>query len=155
MGIESLQRGLRISPMDYRRSVWLAALAGGLARAGKMEESLEAARAACSSDARFYPARLALAVALLKLGNEAEAIHAINETFRIQPQLSAETARDWIGQRGFARLSPLWPKHSVCPADHWRRWSRRAVFAIGVRVERGLVKSMEQQIEWFLHTLQA
>ncbi len=133
VGIESLQRGLRISPMDYRRSVWLAALAGGLARAGKTEESLEAARAACSSDARFYPARLALAVALLKLGNEAEAIHAINETFRIQPQLSAETARDWIGQRGFARLSPLWPKHSARQSDApamRRRFSDRPHLAI-------------------------
>ncbi len=112
-GIESLQRGLRISPIDYRRSVWLAALAGGLGRTGKTEASLEAAREACRSDARFYPARLALAIALLKVGNESEAAQAMHETFRIQPQLCPQTACDWIGQRGFARLSALWPKHSA------------------------------------------
>lgn len=132
-GIESLQRGLRISPVDYRRSIWLAALAGGLGRTGKTEESLEAARAACRSDTRFYPARLALAIALVKAGHESEAVHAVNETFRIQPKLRPETACDWIGQRGFARLSSLWPKHTA--SQSWtpalrRRLSDRPQLAI-------------------------
>ncbi len=122
-GIESLQRGLRISPTDYRRSIWLTALAGGLGRTGKTEESLEAARAACRSDSRFYPARLALAIALVKSGHESEAVHALNETFRIQPKLRPDTACDWVGQRGFARLSALWPQHAALPplTPAWKR----------------------------------
>ncbi len=95
--VESLQRGLRISPTDYRRSVWLTALARALILTGKIDQALTAAQDACRADAKFYPAQILLAVVLMKLGKEAEAVEALGEARRIRPQLAIGEIRRWAG----------------------------------------------------------
>ena len=102
-GVEALRRGLRTSPTDYRRSVWLTALCSGLVRLDRFDESLEAAQGACRADAKFYPARIALAMALAKLGRDAEALKALAEARRIRPRLTQAEVRLWAG-RNFDRL---------------------------------------------------
>lgn len=97
-GVEALRRGLRTSPTDYRRTVWLSALCGGLARLERLDEALDAARAACRSDARFYPARLVHAMVLAKLGRDPEAAKALAEARRIRPRLSKAEIRLWVGR---------------------------------------------------------
>jgi len=97
-GVESLRRGLRISPTDYRRSVWLTALAGGLIRLEKPDEALAAAQSACRADSKFYPAQIVLALVLAKLGKEAEAVKALTEARRIRPRLAIGEIRLWAGR---------------------------------------------------------
>ena len=96
-GVESLRRGLRISPTDYRRSVWLTALARALVRIGKFDQALAAAQDACRADAKFYPAQILLAVVLTKLGKEAEGVKALTEARRIRPRLAIGEIRFWAG----------------------------------------------------------
>jgi adenylate cyclase len=95
--VESLRRGLRISPTDYRRSVWLTALTRALVRIGKLDQALAAAQDACRADAKFYPAQILLAVVLTKLGKEAEAEKALIEARRIRPRLAIGEIRLWAG----------------------------------------------------------
>jgi TolB-like protein len=95
--VESLQRGLRISPTDYRRSVWLTALTRALVKMGKLDQALAAAQEACRADAKFYPAQILLALVLAKLGNEAEAVKALAEARRIRSRLTFAEIRFWAG----------------------------------------------------------
>ncbi len=96
--VESLRRGLRISPTDYRRSVWLTALARALVRTGNLDQALAAAQDACRADAKFYPAQILLAVVLTKLGKETEAVRALAEARRIRPRLAIGEIRLWAGR---------------------------------------------------------
>jgi adenylate cyclase len=96
--VESLRRGLRISPTDYRRSVWLTALASGLVRLEKLDEALAAAQSACRADPKFYPAQIVLALVLAKLGKEAEALKALTEAKRVRPRLAIGEIRHWAGR---------------------------------------------------------
>lgn len=96
--VESLRRGLRISPTDYRRSVWLTALTRALVRTGKLDQALAAAHDACRADAKFYPAQILLAVVLTRLGKEAEAVKALTEARRIRPRLAIGEIRLWAGR---------------------------------------------------------
>ncbi|WP_300319181.1 BTAD domain-containing putative transcriptional regulator [Accumulibacter sp.] len=95
--VEALRRGLRTSPTDYRRSVWLTALASGLVRLDRLDEALDAAHGACRSDAKFYPARIVLAMVLAKLGKASEAAEALAEARRIRPRLSRAEMRRFVG----------------------------------------------------------
>ena len=97
-GVEALRRGLRTSPTDYRRSVWLIALCSGLARLGRLDEALDAAQGACRSDAKFYPARIVLSMVLNKLGKDAEAVKALVEARRIRPQLTRGEVQLFVGR---------------------------------------------------------
>lgn len=95
--VESLQRGLRISPTDYRRSVWLTVLARGLVHLERFDQALTAAQGACRADSKFYPAQIVLAVVRTKLGKEAEAVKALTEARRIRPRLAIGEIRLWAG----------------------------------------------------------
>ncbi len=97
-GVEALRRGLRTSPTDYRRSVWLSALCSGLVRLDRLDEALDAALGACRSDAKFYPARIVLSMVLTKLGKNAEAVKALAEARRIRPQLTRAEVRLFVGR---------------------------------------------------------
>ncbi len=97
-GIEALRRGLRISPTDYRRAIWLTALGRGLAGLDRLEEALEAAQGACRSDANFYPARIVLAMVHAKSGRTQEAAKALAEAKRLRPRLSLAQVRLWAGR---------------------------------------------------------
>ncbi|MGO9933151.1 MAG: TIR domain-containing protein [Steroidobacteraceae bacterium] len=96
--VEALRRGLRISPTDYRRSVWLTALAGALARTGKLDQALAAAQDACRADAKFYPAQIVRALVLTKLDKGADAVKALTEARRIRPRLALGEIQFWAGQ---------------------------------------------------------
>jgi DNA-binding SARP family transcriptional activator/tetratricopeptide (TPR) repeat protein len=107
-GIDCLRRGLRVSPSDYRRSVWLTLLASGLLRQRQGEEAIASARAACRSDANFYPARIVLAGALLRAGQKSEAARALLDARRIRPQMQLGELRLWVGGRGQRELAAFW-----------------------------------------------
>jgi TolB-like protein len=96
--VESLRRGLRISPTDYRRSIWLTFFASALVRLEKFDEALTAAQGACRADSKFYPAPIVLAVVLTKLGKKVEVMKALTEARRIRPRLAIGEIRFWAGQ---------------------------------------------------------
>jgi TolB-like protein len=96
-GVGSLRHGLRISPTDFRRSLWLTALAGGLTQLEKLDDALVAAEGACRADSKFYPPQIVLALVLMKLGKEAEALKALTEARRIRPRLAIGEVRFWVG----------------------------------------------------------
>jgi adenylate cyclase len=106
-GIASLRRGLRISPSDYRRTVWQTTLAGGLSRLKSYDEALEAAQAACRSDVNFYPPRVVLAGVLARLGRDGEAAKALAEAKRLRPELSPPEVRLWAGGRVLEKFDAL------------------------------------------------
>jgi len=96
--VEALRRGLRISPTDYRRSVWLTALASALVRTGKLDQALSATQDACRADAKFYPAQIVQALVLTKLGKAADAVKALTEARRIRPRLAIGEIRFWADE---------------------------------------------------------
>jgi DNA-binding SARP family transcriptional activator/thioredoxin-like negative regulator of GroEL len=108
-GIAALERGLRLSPDDYRRPVWHTLLAGAHQRLGRLDRAAEHAQAACRADARYHPARLALAAVEIERGREAAARSALREALRIRPQMAPAEARGWVRKRWFPRLLALWP----------------------------------------------
>lgn len=95
--VEALRHGLRTSPTDYRRSVWLTALASALVRLKRLDEALDAARSACRSDAKYYPARIVLAMVLSKLDQKDDAAKALADARRIRPQLTPAEMRRFVG----------------------------------------------------------
>lgn len=107
-GIDCLRRGLRVSPSDFRRSVWLTLLASGLLRQRQGDEAIASARAACRSDANFYPARIVLAGALLRAGQKSEAAKALLDARRIRPQMQLDELRLRVGGRGQRELAGFW-----------------------------------------------
>ena len=108
-GIGALERGLRLSPDDYRRPVWHTLLAGAYHRMGQLQQAAEHAQAACLADARYHPARLALAAILIERGDDAAARAALREALRIRPRMQPAEARGWVRKRLFTRMLALWP----------------------------------------------
>jgi adenylate cyclase len=108
-GIAALERGLRLSPDDFRRPVWHTLLAGAYQRLGQLERAADSARAGCRADARYHPARLALAAVQLDRGDEAGARAALCEALRIRPCMQPAEARGWVRKRLYARFLELWP----------------------------------------------
>ena len=107
-GIDCLRRGLRVSPSDYRRSFWLTLLASGLLRQRQGDEAIASARAACRSDANFYPARDRARGRAASCRAEIEAGKALLDARRIRPQMQLDELRLWVGGRGQRELAAFW-----------------------------------------------
>ncbi len=108
-GIAALERGLRLSPDDYRRPVWHTLLAGAHQRRGRLDRAAEHAQAGCRADPRYHPARLALAAVEIERGRAAAAREALREALSIRPQMTPAEARGWVRKRWYAQLLELWP----------------------------------------------
>ncbi|MBI5891471.1 MAG: winged helix-turn-helix domain-containing protein [Nitrosomonadales bacterium] len=87
-GIESLRRGIRISPRDTRLAAWGALLARGLLSFGKVDEAIEAAMHACRCDDKIFLPRLVLAAALITADDKDGARAALDDARRIRPRLA-------------------------------------------------------------------
>ena len=87
-GIEEMQKGIRISPRDTRLAVWEAVLARGLLSLGRVEDAIDVALHACSSDDKIFLPRLVLAIAQLTANQVDEARAALEDARRIRPHLS-------------------------------------------------------------------
>ena len=99
-GVESLRHGIAISPRDTRLAYWGTILANALFRLGETQQALEEAQNACRRHDRFSNSRVVLAMILLKENREQEAIAAIEEAKRLDPDLCADNVRGLIGRRG-------------------------------------------------------
>lgn len=103
-----MRLGMRLSPRDVRLGLWGAALADFLARSGRLDEALDAARAACRRDSKLYGARIVAAMILSRLDRGEEAYSSLAEAKRIPPRLSLAQIERVHGRRAAAELRPIW-----------------------------------------------
>ena len=87
--VQHLTHGINISPLDSRLSIWGAMLALGLMQSKDLEGALHQGELACQRDHRSYMPRVVVAGIHL-LRNERElALKALNDAYRIKPDLAA------------------------------------------------------------------
>jgi adenylate cyclase len=107
-GIENMALGMRLSPRDRRLGFWGVVYANALARIGRLDEALDAARTACRRDSTLYLARVAAAVVLARLNRREEASVSLAEARRIRPRLSLPQIERLYGRRAAESLRPIW-----------------------------------------------
>jgi adenylate cyclase len=103
-GVDRLQHGIAISPLDSRLAYWGTILANALFRLRRYDEALRAAKDACGRDDRFANSRVVTAMILTRIGQSKAAEDAMQEARRIFPGLGAEHVRGLIGARGVRDL---------------------------------------------------
>ena len=86
-GIAHLRYGMQISPRDNRLPVWGTLLARGLLSCERIDEAIEAARAACRHGDRIFLPRIILAIAYAQSDAPDDAAVALADARRIRPQL--------------------------------------------------------------------
>ena len=106
-GLQDLQHGIRISPLDNRLAIWGSMLALGLMKSAELEAAIDAARMACQSDLRNHIPRLALAAVLHAAGQVDAACDALAEAFRLRPELSKNEIKSLLGSRGLSAIQQL------------------------------------------------
>jgi DNA-binding winged helix-turn-helix (wHTH) protein/tetratricopeptide (TPR) repeat protein len=105
--IELFARGIRISPLDPRLSVWGAFHAAALLRAGDVEGALVAAQTACRRSDRTYLPRVAMAAVRLVQGDTAAAAAALADARRAMPTLAPQQLGALVGRQLCKRLLEL------------------------------------------------
>jgi adenylate cyclase len=108
LGLENMRLGMRLSPRDRRLGFWGVIYADALARSGRLDEALEAARAACRRDSTLYVGRVTAALVLARLDRRAEASASLAEAKRIRPGLSLSQIERLQGRRAAEMLKPMW-----------------------------------------------
>jgi adenylate cyclase len=107
-GIENMRLAMRVSPRDASLGFWGMLLAQGLLAAGRTEEALAEARIAARRDGWLYGARVASALALVRLGRSEEARAALAEARRIRPLITLPEIEKFFGKSAAADLQPIW-----------------------------------------------
>ena len=97
-GIEQLDHGIDISPLDSRLAIWGTLLTVALLQVGRLDDALREGRRACQRDDRCYLPRLALAGALLAAGAETDARESLNDALRIKPDLGRAQIHAVVGR---------------------------------------------------------
>ncbi len=88
--VEKLSKGIEMSPLDSRLSVWGALLASALLKTGDIGQACAAAETACQRHDRTYHPRVALAGARLAQAEDDLARRAISDARRIKSDLSRQ-----------------------------------------------------------------
>ena len=108
VGIENMRTAMRISPRDVSLGFWGMMLARALLAAHRTEEALAEAKAASRRDGRLHGARVAQAVALMRLGRQEEARAALAEAQRIHPGLTTTEIAKFFDEEAVSDLKPIW-----------------------------------------------
>lgn len=106
--VEKLKQGIRISPRDPRLAVWGSMLALALGAQGLNDEGIAEARAACRRDQKLHNPRVVLASLLLRSGQQKEAIAALADARRIDPELNQRAVAGLVGKRAAKELAEIW-----------------------------------------------
>lgn len=97
--IAHLNRGIGLSPHDSRLSVWGGVLATALRLSGQLPEAVTQAERACARDDRTYTPRVVLAGAYSASAEKAKAAAALNDAYRIKPDLTDKQIAYLVGRR--------------------------------------------------------
>ena len=111
-GIECLQHGISISPLDSRLSMWWSSLSLAYLFKKDLDKALEAARKGCQSDDKNYIPRVALTAVLIKSDKHERAMQALRECYRVKPDLSQNEIIFLVGRKLEAVFGEM--KSSLC-----------------------------------------
>tara|TARA_R110002167_G_scaffold9806_1_gene45307 strand:- start:698 stop:2248 length:1551 start_codon:yes stop_codon:yes gene_type:complete len=106
-GINDLQQGIKISPLDNRLAVWGSVLAVGLMMIGDLDEALNAAKTACRSDLKNHIPQVTLAAVLLAAEQPGAAKSALAEAYRLRPDLSTSEIECLVGHHAACAIDEL------------------------------------------------
>ncbi|MDH5343215.1 MAG: hypothetical protein OEW79_10350, partial [Betaproteobacteria bacterium] len=95
---------IEISPLDSRLSVWGALLAVALIQSKDLDSALHRAELACQRDHRNYIPRVVVAGIHLLKGDQASARRALDDAFRIMPDLESTQVIPLLGETLGGRL---------------------------------------------------
>lgn len=85
--------------LDSRLSVWGSVPATALRVSGDLDNAKQQAELACHRDYRCYMPRVVLAAVLNEMSEQPKASLAINDAFRIKPDLTDKQIAYLVGQR--------------------------------------------------------
>ena len=105
--IDHLQRGVDVSPLDARLSIWYALLALACLMAKDLDRALAAARTGCQANDRTYLPRIAEAAIHLASGDQAAAAGSLDECYRVKPDLSQNQIDRLLGPDLGAAMAAL------------------------------------------------
>lgn len=105
--IEKLSKGISISPLDSRLSVWGSLLSIAYLLNGELGAAVDAAEQACRRHDRNYLPRLALGASRFIQGETELAVQALADARRIKPDLSREQVQAITGKELSAELIKL------------------------------------------------
>ena len=103
LAIDHLTHGIKISPLDTRLSIWQAVLALAYMQAKNSVMAKENAELACQRDDKTYFPRIVLAAIHITRKNSAQATLALNDAYRVKPDLSQREVEGVVGKK-LARL---------------------------------------------------
>ncbi len=103
-GLEHLRHAMTISPFDPGQAPWSSVLSFAETLMGDAEGGLEWAQRACKADPRYYGGFVAKALAKNRLGAPEEALRALEEARRLNPDMSEEAATAMIGEEAWKEL---------------------------------------------------
>lgn len=93
-----LSRGVRVSPLDGCLSVWRSLLAVALLMKNDPVAAEREARLGCEHNDKTHLPHIVLAAARLRQDDRAGACRALNEAYRVRPELNAGEIRQLVGQ---------------------------------------------------------
>jgi len=96
--IRHLTRGIRLSPLDSRLSIWGAMLALGLMQSKDLEGALHQGELACQRDHRSHIPRVVVAGIHLLRHEPELARQAMNDAYRIKPDLGPAQVFPLLGR---------------------------------------------------------
>ncbi len=96
--VRHLTHGINISPLDSRLSVWGALLALALMQSNDLESALQQGELACQRDHRSYIPRIVVAGIRLMRNERELALKALNDAYRIKPDLVPAQVFPLLGQ---------------------------------------------------------
>ena len=105
--VAHLEKGLSISPMDPRRSVWGGFLAVVHLLRKDIDAAIRTARVAAEDDERNYMPHLALAAALLLKGEARQAAEALRDARRVKPDLNQIEMVRLLGEKLATKVEAL------------------------------------------------
>jgi DNA-binding winged helix-turn-helix (wHTH) protein/tetratricopeptide (TPR) repeat protein len=97
--VRHLTHGIHISPLDSRLSIWGALLALALLRSKDLVGALQHGELACQRDHRNYLPRVVVAGIQLLRQEQELALRALNDAFRIKPDLEAAQVLLLLGEK--------------------------------------------------------
>jgi len=96
--VQHLTHGINISPLDSRLSIWGAMLALGLMQSKDLEGALRQGELACQRDHRSYLPRVVVAGIHLLRDKPELALQALNDAYRIKPDLETAQVLPLLGR---------------------------------------------------------
>ena len=103
-GVADLQHSIRISPLDSRLAVWGSFLAFGLILSGDLEGALSEAETACRRDIRNHLPKVMASAIAIAAGNREQARLALDDAYRVRPELSEDEIVCLVGERSLAAM---------------------------------------------------